>query len=191
MIVITFLKKVIMDSINKKQPEENHKNLSSEDAAKKIKELVDKANTCFFTTSVATNRNTTTRPMSVQKTDHDGTLWFLSANDSHKNKEIAIDPHVHLYFQGSAHSDFLYLYGTATISNDKNIIKELWEPLLKTWFTEGENDPRISVIQFKPIKGYYWDTKHGAAIAGIKMLIGAAIGKTLDDSIEGKIQVNN
>jgi hypothetical protein len=39
----------------------------------------------------------------------------------------------------------------------------------------------------KPTDGYYWDTKHGAAIAGAKMLIGAAIGKTLDDSVEGQL----
>jgi general stress protein 26 len=127
--------------------------------------------------------------MSVQKTDDDGTLWFLSASDSHKNKEIASNPQVHLYFQGSTHSDFLHLHGEASISKSKAKIKELWAPVLKTWFTDGENDPRISVIKFEPSEGYYWDNKHGNAVAGIKMLIGAAIGKTLDDSIEGKIKV--
>jgi hypothetical protein len=29
--------------------------------------------------------------------------------------------------------------------------------------------------------------KDGSMVAGIKMLVGAAIGKTLDDSIEGKL----
>ena len=178
-----------MDSINKNQPEENHKDLSGSDAAEKIKELVDKANTCFFTTAVPTGELSATRPMSVQKTDTDATLWFLSASDSHKNKEIAANPAVHLYFRGSAHSDFLHLYGKATISTDKAKIKELWEPVLKTWFTEGENDPRITVIKVTPESGYYWDTKHGNAVAGIKMLVGAMIGKTLDDSIEGKVKV--
>jgi len=38
-----------------------------------------------------------------------------------------------------------------------------------------------------PTEGYYWDNKHGSAVAGVKMLIGAAIGKTLDDSIEGQV----
>ena len=127
--------------------------------------------------------------MSIQKVDDDGVLWFLSANDSHKNDEITRNGKVKLYFQGSAHSDFLHLQGKASISEDKAKIKELWEPVLKTWFTEGENDPRISVIQFVPSEGYYWDTKHGMAVAGIKMLVGAAIGKTLDDSIEGNLRV--
>jgi general stress protein 26 len=178
-----------MDSINKNQPEENRENLNSAAAVEKIRELIKKANSCFFCTAVATGESQGSRPMSVQQVDDQGTLWFLSATDSHKNKEIAQDPKVKLYFQGSAHSDFLQLHGQAVISTDKQKIKELWEPVLKTWFTEGENDPRISVIRVTPSEGYYWDTKHGNAIAGIKMLIGAALGKTLDDSIEGTINV--
>lgn len=125
--------------------------------------------------------------MSVQKIDDAGTLWFLSANDSHKDQELLEDPTVRLYFQGSAHSDFLILNGRATVSADRQKIEELWEPLMKTWFTEGIDDPRISVIQVVPTDGYYWDTKHGNAVAGIKMMIGAALGKTMDDSIEGTL----
>jgi general stress protein 26 len=94
-----------------------------------------------------------------------------------------------VFFQGSAHSEFLHLVGKASVSRDKAKIHELWEPILRTWFTEGVDDPRITVIQFVPESGYYWDNKHGNAIAGVKMLIGAAIGKTLDDSIEGKVVV--
>jgi general stress protein 26 len=80
--------------------------------------------------------------------DDQGNVWFLSANDSHKNIEINSDPHVTLYFQGSSHSDFLVVKGIASISDDESRIKKLWKPMLKTWFTEGENDPRISVIKW-------------------------------------------
>lgn len=178
-----------MDSINKNQPEENHENLSSAEAVKKIVELVKKAENCFFNTTPVSSESFGTRPMSLGKAGDDGSLWFLSASDSHKNKEIAADPMVKLYFRGSAHSDFLYIKGRALVSTDKNKIEELWNPVLKTWFTEGITDPRITVIQVRPEEGYYWDTKHGNAVAGIKMLIGAAIGKTLDDSIEGKVSL--
>ena len=94
-----------------------------------------------------------------------------------------------LLFQGSAHSDFLSVYGRASISKDKSLIRELWEPLLKTWFTEGVDDPRITVIKVDTIEGYYWDNKHGNAVALVKMAAGALTGKTLDDSIEGKLSV--
>ena len=127
--------------------------------------------------------------MAVQKVDDEGNLWFLSANDSHKNSEIATDSSVQLLFQGSSYSDFLNIYGTATISEDKAQIKELWQPILKTWFTEGVDDPRITLIAITPTDGYYWDTKHGKLVAFTKQIAGAILGKTLDDSIEGKIKV--
>ena len=177
-----------MDSINKNQPEKNHENLSNTEAKSKLKELADKK-TCFFNTENGLGESTGVRPMSVQKIDEDGNFWFLSAVDSHKNLEISTNSNVRLFFQGSNHSDFLFIEGKASITLDKTVIKDLWEPLLKTWFTEGENDSRISAIRVTPDSGYYWDNKHGNAVAGVKMLIGAAIGKTLDDSIEGKINV--
>ena len=178
-----------MDSINREQPETNRDNLSGREAVGKVKELVGQAKSCFFCTAAGEGESEGARPMSVREVDDAGNLWFLSATDSHKNAELEHDPHVTLYFQGSPHSDFLMLRGTATVSRDRAKIKELWEPVIRTWFTGGVDDPRISVIKVSPIDGYYWDTKHGHAVAGIKMMIGAAIGRTLDDSIEGTVRV--
>lgn len=178
-----------MDSINKNQPENNLEDLRDQAAVAKIKELVAQAKSCFFCTAVATGGSHAARPMAVQEVDEAGHLWFLSASDSHKNLELDADPAVTLYFQGGPHSDFLTLSGRAVVSRDRQRIEELWQPVMKTWFTEGKDDPRITVIEVIPADGYYWDTKHGMAVAGIKMLIGAATGRTLDDSVEGRLAV--
>ena len=178
-----------MDSINKQQAEDNYEDLQGREAIKKIKELTDKASTCFFCTNIRMGKPFDARPMAVQKFDEAGNFWFLSANDSHKNDEIAAEPTVQLLFQGSDYSDFLHIYGKATISEDKQKIKELWQPILKTWFTEGVDDPRISVIKVEPLEGYYWDTKNNMVIGMLKRAAGAIVGKTMDDSIEGKLRV--
>lgn len=178
-----------MDSINQNQEEQNHLNLNNSSAVEKIKELAGIAKTCFLSTEASAADSNGTRPMTVQEINEEGTLYFLVANDSHTYEDIRNEPEVKLYFQGSAHSDYLYLQGRAALSADKDKIKELWNPLLKTWFTNGENDPRIAIIEVYPTTGYYWDNKHGNMVAGIKMMIGAAIGKTLDDSIEGNLSV--
>ncbi|MDO9374800.1 MAG: pyridoxamine 5'-phosphate oxidase family protein [Bacteroidota bacterium] len=178
-----------MDSINKNQPEDNYEDLTGEKGIAKMKTLADKAGTCFFCTQIGANERFSTRPMSFQKLDDDGTFWFLSANDSNKNREIEADSSIQLLFQGSSYSDFLNVYGEASINQDKAVIKELWNPILKTWFTEGIDDPRISVIKVVPSEAYYWDTKHPQVVGLIKRMVGAAIGKTLDDSIEGTITV--
>ena len=176
-----------MNSINNNQPEENHEDLNREEALKKIKELIAQSDTCFFCTEDGTGPSKGVRPMSIQEVDDAGFLWVLLANDSHTYEEVTADPNVQLYFQGSKHSDYLYLTAAAAVVDDKAKIKELWNPILKTWFTEGEDDPRIALLKITPSEGYYWDNKHGNLVAGIKMMVGAAIGKTLDDSIEGKI----
>ena len=98
------------------------------------------------------------------------------------------DPAVRLLMQGSKHSGFLALDGHATISRDRARIEALWNPIMKTWFTGGQDDPRITVIKVTPTSGYYWDNKHGDLVAATKMVVGAAIGKTLDDSIEGSLR---
>ena len=178
-----------MDSINRNQPEDNREGLRGQEAVYKIKEMVEDAENCFFCSAIATGDSNGDRPMNVRQVDDEGNLWFLSASDSRKNQELALDPSVRLYFQGSKHSDFMQLNGQATVTRDRAKIKELWSPMIQTWFTEGVDDPRITVIKVTPSEGYYWDTKHGNAVAGIKILIGAVLRKTLDDSVEGKLDV--
>jgi general stress protein 26 len=175
-----------MNSIHRHQPEDTTQHLGTRAAVGKIKEIAKKAQSCFFCTAAAMGASAGARPMNVRQVDDDGNLWFLSASDSHKNQELALNPSVTLFFP---HSDFLHLGGQATVIRDRAKIEELWEPVIQTWFTEGKDDPRITVIKVTPSQGYYWDTKHGAAVAGMKMLIGAVLRRTMDDSIEGKVEV--
>ncbi len=177
-----------MNSINQQQPEKNHEDLQDAAAVKKIKELVKKASSGFFCTAIGTGKAFNSRPMSVQEVDEEGNLWFLSADDSGINADLLADSKVQLLFQGSAHSDFLELRGEASISWDRERIQKYWEPILKTWFTEGKDDPRITVIKVESTGGYYWDNKHGNAVALVKMAVGALTGRTLDDSIEGRLK---
>ncbi|QNA89914.1 pyridoxamine 5'-phosphate oxidase family protein [Massilia sp. Dwa41.01b] len=176
-----------MDSINKNQPEENRRDLRGMDAIARIRAMAQAAKTCFFATRGGEGPSRGVRPMSVLQADEAGHLWFMSAADSYKNAELADDSEVKLYFQVGTHSGFLELDGVARVSRDPAKIDELWDLTLKTWFTEGKDDPRITLIDVTPRAGYYWDTKHGEAVAGARMLVGAAIGRTLDDSIEGRL----
>ena len=58
-----------MDSINKNQPEANHKDLAGKEAIDKLKELVKSAETCFFCTAGAQSP-TGVRPKSVANAQH-------------------------------------------------------------------------------------------------------------------------
>src|SRR5687768_11981220 len=107
-----------------------------EEAMQKIKELADSADICLFTTNL-TELPLSARPMSRQRVDDDGTLWFFSEKDSQKNEHIQADERVQLFFSNRNSSEYLSIYGTAEIIKDDAKAKELWTSMAKIWFNEG------------------------------------------------------
>ena len=182
-------KTTTMNSINQEQPEDNFENLNGPKAIAKLKDLAEDAKTCFFISNIKTGLPASARPMTVQEVDDEGNLWFIISNDSGTYQELQKEPLAHLFFQGSKYSDYLNVYGIVSLDQEPGRIKKYWNPILKVWFTEGEDDPRICILKLQPSEAYYWDNKHGNAVAFIKQLAGAALGKTLDDSIEGNIEI--
>lgn len=162
-------------------------NLSSRKAAEKIQTIAKAARVCLFGTHTK-NGPLSVRPMAVQDVDAQGNLWFLSGKSSAKNREIARDPRVQLLFANTGKSQYLDLRGTASISTDRALIKEHWTPIAKTWFHGGIDDPEATVVKVNVEGGYYWDTLHGKTVALLSVALGAITGKTLDDSVEGRVR---
>ncbi len=167
---------------------EQYKDLTDHEGVEKLKELIDHNSICLFSTDLK-NLPISTRPMAVQKVDDEGNLWMLSAKDSDKNKQIAENPHVQLFFAKTSDSEFLSVYGNAFIYFDKVLIDELWNPMAKAWFTEGKDDPRISVIKVEPLQSYYWDTRNGKMISMLKIIGSAIAGQKPNEGVEGKLKV--
>ncbi|OYU81683.1 MAG: general stress protein [Flavobacterium sp. BFFFF1] len=169
----------------------NHKDLSSQEAIAKLKKLAEDIKICFFCTEL-TELPVNSRPMSVLEVDEGGNLWFMSSAESHKNFEILKDNRVQLFFAKSASSEYLSVFGTATIYRDKAKIEEVWTPIAKAWFEEGKDDPKVTVIKVAPADAYYWDTKDGKLIALFKIVTAAAglrDAKSDDGGVEGKINL--
>ena len=160
------------------------KDLSHAEAISKIQELVNDIQTCMFCTYKGDKLEA--RPMSTQKVDDEGNIWFLSDKNSSKNKAIQANSKVELLY-AHGQDKFISLHGSATISQDKEKIKELWTPIAKIWFTEGVDDPAVSVIKVAFDDGYYWDTKHGRMVEMAKMAAALITGTTMDDGIEGAL----
>lgn len=171
----------------KREFEDPHQHLAGAGAVEKIRALAESARVCLFGTAL-TRPPLTVRPMAVQSVDDAGNLWFLSSRASELNHDITESPDVQLLFAHPGNSEFMTLEGVATISDDPALRREHWTPIAKTWFNHGVDDPDLTVIKVEPNDGYYWDTKHGKAVAMVKIAAGALTGKTFDDSVEGKIR---
>ena len=165
----------------------NIKDFNHKEAIDKLKSLVEDITICLFCTDLKTDDGSTCRPMSAIKVCDQGNIWFFSEKDSDKNKAIANDKNVQLFFSHPAKSSYLVVNGEAEIIFDKTKIEELWTPVAKIWFKEGKNDPTISIIKVKPSNAYYWDTDGNQMINLLKMIASVATGKNLVTSNEGAI----
>lgn len=163
-------------------------NLTSRDAIQKMKEMAEEIKICMFCTYDA-QQVMQTAPMSASEIEENGTFWFLSTNESTRNADIQGNPASDLIFANPGSSSYLSVRGKSEIIEDKQKLDDLWNPIVKTWFTEGKDDPRISIIKFTPEEAYYWDTKNGKMVSLVKIAIGAVTGKTMDDGIQGKLEV--
>ena len=93
------------------------------------------------------------RPMANQKRASGADLWFVAAEGGAKLRDIQHDPHVNLAYYKEGSYEWVSVSGVATLSRDRDKIRELYEPDWKAWFgQEGDprhgtpDDPRIVLI---------------------------------------------
>ncbi|WP_235299513.1 pyridoxamine 5'-phosphate oxidase family protein [Portibacter marinus] len=164
------------------------KPLSNKDAIKKIQDMTGGGTMMMFCCDLE-NQPFHATPMSTQKVEDNGIIWFFSAADSERNQILKRDPKTQLLIVDDGSSNYLSLYGKTEFVDNQEKIEELWSPMVKTWFPEGPTDPNLSLLKFVPQEGFYWDTKHGKLVAMAKMLASVVTGKTMDDSVEGELKV--
>jgi general stress protein 26 len=167
---------------------QEEKNVTGAEAIEKMQELVRHNAICMFTSNVD-EMPLQTRPMTTQEVDDEGNFWFFSPKDSHKNYEVRSDARVQLLFANTSASEFLTVYGTATVVEDRNKIAALWSPMAKPWFQQGKDDPNLSLLKVTPENAYYWEPKHNKMITLFKMATSAVTGKSMDIGDQGKLEV--
>jgi general stress protein 26 len=129
---------------------------TNEDGKKKLREIIDEVKTCMFTTTDE-ECNVVSRPMLTIKMDNELNLWFFSNEDSERIAEIAPDKQVTLVYSHPGKNTYMNLYGTCTIVQDKEKMKDLWTPALRSWFQNGIDDPALCLIQVTVDEALYWD----------------------------------
>lgn len=160
------------------------KNLNGQAALEKAHEFTQDIDVCMFCTHK--DGRLKSRPMSTQKSDTPGTIYFLADKSSDLVEEVGNDSVVDLqYSKGSG--QFLSLNGNATASDDRAKIKELWKDVYKLWW-DSADDPAIQLITVQMNDGYYWESKHGAFVGMLKMALSTVTGKMDDDGREGSLK---
>jgi general stress protein 26 len=114
--------------------------------------LIDGIEIAMFTTR-RPDGQLVSRPMATQERVTGTDLWFVTDVSSGKLDELESDPHVNLAYYNVKSREWVSVAGTATITQDRNLIKELYKPDWKAWFGDnggaedgGPDDPRLALV---------------------------------------------
>lgn len=164
--------------------------LSGEQGRRKIAEMVKGIRIAMMTT-LAPDGSIDARPMAVpaasKDTSFDGTFWFLTRHSSDKVGELQRDRHVTLTFAEPSESKYISLKGRATVSYDRAKIHELWNPMYKAWFPNGEDDPEIAVVRVDVSEGDFWEASDSKLIVYAKYLAAAVTHGSVPVGTSGHI----
>jgi general stress protein 26 len=114
------------------------------------------------------------RPMAAYVERNDNAVYFLSDARRHKDEEIARDPNVNLAFANASDQKYVSVTGTATVSNDRAKIKQLFSTPAKAWW-ESADDPNIRVLKIVPDDAEFWDSP-GTIVSYVKMAAAVVTG---------------
>ena len=125
---------------------EKDEHLTNDEAIAKVRKLLPSFSAAMFVTGLSRRTHPHSRPLALQgdPSIFGGTLFFFADNRSPKIHELSADPTVSLFFQNDADSCYMQLDGSAAVDHDRPRMRELYTPVLRTWFPEGLDDPNLT-----------------------------------------------
>jgi len=117
------------------------------------------------------------RPMTLLQVEPNGNLWFLTGKNSLVVSEIENDPRVNVAFSDTDGNTFVSISGFGRFPDDPAKLKEVWNPIFRTWFPGGLDDPNVALLKIDVECAEYWDSPHGAVRYLFGMLTALATGK--------------
>lgn len=128
-----------------------------------------------------------TRPMATQKQGPLADLWFVTNIETFKVDELRHDPSVNLAYYNPTSREWVSVSGIATVSQDRQKIRELHQPDWRAWFEDqggerngGPDDPRLALILVEARVVHYMKAKYTRPRALFEYVRGVITGTDPD-----------
>jgi len=163
-------------------------NKTRAEAIEKLNDLINEIDFAMLTT-VDTDGVLRSRPMSTQKSEFDGELWFFTSDKTHKVEEVERDNRVNASYAKPEDNVYVSVSGAASITKDRAKMEELWNPILKAWFPKGLDDPDICLLKITAEQAEYWDSSSSTLVQIVGFVKAMVTGKRADGGENEKIDL--
>lgn len=155
----------------------------NEDGIGKLNELIHGIRFAMLT-STDGGGHLHSRPMTTQRIEFDGDLWFFTGRSTSKVDEIARDGQVNVSYAAPEESRYVSISGTARVVDDHERMEDLWNPAYEAWFPDGLEDPDLVLVKVDVEEAEYWDSPSNAMVKLAGFVKGLAGGERYDGENE-------
>ena len=127
-----------------------------------------------------------TRPMTAQVRNRG--LWFFAARSEDLYMGLQRSSRAIATYASKGHDLFASIRGALVEDKDRELIDELWNPMIASWYREGKDDPDLVLLRLDAEQADVWEANAGATLkaAALKML-GRDPGKDHQDDSRAAI----
>lgn len=90
------------------------------------------------------------RPMAMRQKVRGEELWFATARDSTKCRDLEHDPRCALVFFDPDDGTTVSLSGTGEVIRDRKLMTELWDVSWNRWFPGGPDPRQVALLRVIP-----------------------------------------
>lgn len=108
------------------------------------------------------------RPMAAQIAPDEHAIYFVSRLESGKTHDIDTTSPVNLSFSNPDKSTFISVAGNATISQDREKLRKLWNMWAEAWLPDGPDSPDTALITVEPVDAVMWDNNQSKIVRLVK-----------------------
>lgn len=106
-----------------------------------------------------------------------GILYFFVSRSTEVGQRLRADGNVNVSYADPKKDVWVSISGHATISEDREAIERLFNPMAKAWFPGGPTDPDLELVEVHITHAEYWDVKESKPTQLFKMAAAAISGE--------------
>lgn len=152
-------------------------NADVEETINRVWDVVGKAGICMLTTHAIEGLRA--RRMEARPDRESETIWFLTDRRGLKDDEAQVHPDVCLCFFHSDENVYLSLTGKASVEQDPERARSLWNKKQKAWW-DGPNDPNLLVMRVDLMRAEMWDGPASSTVAAFEFARARKTGQKPD-----------
>lgn len=145
--------------------------MTAQDDVAQVWDAIDKQRVAMLT--IEEDGRLNSRPMAALARREEGKIYFITRMDA-KVGEIGGSAPVNVAFSDAHKNTYVSVTGTASTSQDREKLRELWSMFSEAWLPQGPDAEDVALITVDPEDAKLWDSTSSNLVYTAKVLTAVA-----------------